>query len=94
MNQYFADHPEMIMGKMEMVSGQFGMEATCIPDTTIPLSKQLENWKPLHQGEDGLGYTGVKAEALKGEPHKPALPSGGQYRKALPDADHSLKRKD
>ena len=42
MNQYFADHPEMIMGKMEMVSGQFGMEATCTPDTTISLSKQLE----------------------------------------------------
>ncbi len=42
MNQYFADHPEMIMGKMEMVSGQFGMEATCTPDTAIPLSKQLE----------------------------------------------------
>ena len=42
MNQYFADHPEMIMGRMEMVSGQFGMEATCTPDTAIPLSKQLE----------------------------------------------------
>ena len=42
MNQYFADHPEMIMGKMEMVSGQFGMEATCTPDTAIPLSEQLE----------------------------------------------------
>ena len=42
MNQYFAEHPEMIMGKMEMVSGQFGMEATCTPDTAIPLSKQLE----------------------------------------------------
>ncbi len=42
MNQYFADHPEMIMGKMEMLSGQFGMEATCTPDTAIPLSEQLE----------------------------------------------------
>ena len=42
MNQYFADHPEMIMGRMEMVNGQFGMEATCTPDTAIPLSKQLE----------------------------------------------------
>ena len=42
MNQYFADHPEMIMGKMQMVSGQFGMEATCTPDTAIPLSEQLE----------------------------------------------------
>ena len=52
-----------------------------------------ERTKPVHQGEDGFGYTVVKVEALKGEPHKPALPSGGQYRKALPDADHSLKRK-
>ncbi|MCI8409125.1 MAG: DUF3849 domain-containing protein [Lachnospiraceae bacterium] len=42
LNQYFAEHPEMIMGKMEMVSGAYGMEATCTPDTTIPLSKQLE----------------------------------------------------
>lgn len=41
MNQYFADHPEMILGKMEMVSGPFGMEATCTPDTENPLSEQL-----------------------------------------------------
>ena len=43
MNQYFADHPEMILGKMEMVSGPYGMEATCTPDTSIPLSEQLKN---------------------------------------------------
>ena len=42
MNQYFADHPEMVIGKMEMISGPYGMEATCTPDTTIPLSAQLE----------------------------------------------------
>ena len=42
LNQYFADHPEMIMGKMEMVSGPYGMEATCTPDNSIPLSEQLE----------------------------------------------------
>ena len=41
MNQYFADHPEMILGKMEMVSGPFGMEATCTPDTSTLLSEQL-----------------------------------------------------
>ena len=29
MNQYFADHPEMIMGEMVMRSGPFGPEATC-----------------------------------------------------------------
>ena len=42
MNQYFADHPEMVMGKMEMVSGAYGMESTCVPDTSRPLSEQLQ----------------------------------------------------
>ncbi|WP_278336285.1 DUF3849 domain-containing protein [Enterocloster clostridioformis] len=43
LNQYFAGHPEMILGKMEMVSGPHGMETACLPDTSIPLSQQLEN---------------------------------------------------
>lgn len=43
LNQYFADHPEMILGKMEMVSGPFGMEATCSPNTSRSLSEQLRN---------------------------------------------------
>ena len=37
MNSYFAEHPEMIVGKMEMVSGPYGMESTCMPDTTRPI---------------------------------------------------------
>lgn len=43
MNQYFADHPEMILGKMEMVSGAHGMESACLPDTSLPLSAQLKH---------------------------------------------------
>ena len=43
MNQYFADHPEMVLGKMEMVSGAHGMESACLPDTSLPLSVQLKN---------------------------------------------------
>ena len=34
MNAYFADHPEMIVGHMEMVSGPFGMESACLPDAS------------------------------------------------------------
>ena len=30
MNSYFVQHPEMILGEMKMVSGRFGMEATCL----------------------------------------------------------------
>ncbi|MEZ3502048.1 MAG: helicase SNF2, partial [Lachnospiraceae bacterium] len=43
MNQYFADHPEMVLGRMEMVSGAHGMESACLPDTSLPLSAQLNN---------------------------------------------------
>lgn len=31
MNQYFIDNPEMILGEMQMVSGQFGPESACVP---------------------------------------------------------------
>ena len=42
MNSYFAEHPEMIVGKMEMVSGPYGMESTCMPDTTRPFAQKLQ----------------------------------------------------
>ena len=41
MNDYFVRHPEMIVGKMEMVSGPYGMESTCQPDVTRPFAEQL-----------------------------------------------------
>ena len=41
MNSYFAEHPEMIVGKMEMVSGPYGMESTCKPDMSRPFAEQL-----------------------------------------------------
>ena len=71
MNQYFADHPEMIMGKMEMVSGQFGMEATCTPDTAIPLSKQLE--KAISHIEGSIDE--VEFDELDDELAREAIPA-------------------
>ena len=40
MNSYFAEHPEMVLGKMEMVSTQYGMAPTCTP-YEIPLKDLL-----------------------------------------------------
>lgn len=40
-NQYFIEHPEMILGHMEMVSGPYGMESTCVADDSISLEEQL-----------------------------------------------------
>ena len=71
MNQYFADHPEMIMGKMEMVSGQFGMEAICTPDTSIPLSKQLE--KAISNIEGSIDE--VEFDELDDELAREAIPA-------------------
>ncbi len=31
MNQYFIDHPDMIMGQMQEISGPFGPELSCVP---------------------------------------------------------------
>lgn len=41
MNRYFAEHPEMIVGKMELVSGPYGMESQCLPDTSRSFETQL-----------------------------------------------------
>ena len=71
MNQYFADHPEMIMGRMEMVSGQFGMEATCTPDTAIPLSEQLE--KAISHIEGSIDE--VEFDKLDDELAREAIPA-------------------
>ncbi|HCD69667.1 MAG TPA: hypothetical protein DEQ68_03480 [Ruminococcaceae bacterium] len=41
-NQYFIDNPEMVLGKLELASGQFGQEVTCSPIESEKLSEQLD----------------------------------------------------
>ncbi len=41
-NQYFIDNPDMIMGEMKEVSGQFGPTLTCEPDESTDLAEQLD----------------------------------------------------
>ncbi|WP_026508078.1 DEAD/DEAH box helicase family protein [Butyrivibrio sp. MC2013] len=43
MNQYFADHPEMIVGRMAEVSGPHGMETACLLDESRPFEDQLRD---------------------------------------------------
>ena len=42
MNSYFAEHPEMILGDMKIVSGRFGEETTCIPYENADLESLLD----------------------------------------------------
>ena len=41
MNQYFIDHPEMVMGEMREVSGPYGPETACLPREGQNLGEQL-----------------------------------------------------
>lgn len=41
-NQYFVQHPEMILGEMKEVSGPYGMETTCAPMEGADLELQLQ----------------------------------------------------
>ncbi len=41
MNQYFIDHPEMVMGDMREVSGPYGPETACLPREGQDLGEQL-----------------------------------------------------
>ena len=41
MNQYFIDHPEMVMGDMREVSGPYGPEIACLPREGQDLGEQL-----------------------------------------------------
>ena len=42
MNNYFAEHPEMILGDMKIVSGRFGEETTCVPYENADLESLLD----------------------------------------------------
>ena len=42
MNQYFIDHPDMVLGKMEYTTGAYGQEVTCTPIEGEKLSEQLD----------------------------------------------------
>lgn len=54
-----------------MVSGQFGMEATCTSDTSIPLSKQLE--KAIFHIEGSIDE--VEFDELDDELTREAIPA-------------------
>ncbi len=50
-NKYFAAFPQMMLGKMEIVSGPFGSLATCAADSNISLSSALSSTLPYIRGK-------------------------------------------
>lgn len=50
MNAYFVQNQQQICGHMEMTSGQFHMESTCMPNRDTKLSEQIRNAMENIQG--------------------------------------------
>lgn len=50
-NSYFAEHPEMILGDMKIVSGRFGDETTCTPYENADLESLLDETVSNIHGE-------------------------------------------
>ena len=63
MNSYFVEHPEMVVGSMEMVSGPYGMESTCVPDDSLPFGEQLQKSLSFVKGS----YEEIELEELNEE---------------------------
>ena len=63
MNSYFVKHPEMVVGSMEMVSGPYGMESTCVPDDSLPFGEQLQKSLSFVKGS----YEEIELEELNEE---------------------------
>lgn len=51
LNEYFAEHPEQIVGSMQMVSSQFGEKSLCIADPSRPFKEQLSEALANIKGE-------------------------------------------
>ena len=84
MNSYFVEHPEMVVGSMEMVSGPYGMESTCVPDDSLPFEEQLQKSLSFIEGS----YEEIELEELNEELISeviPAVPEVKNFSYALID---------
>ena len=71
MNSYFVEHPEMVVGSMEMVSGPYGMESTCVPDDSLPFEEQLQKSLSFIEGS----YEEIELEELNEELTAEVIPA-------------------
>ena len=70
-NAYFAQHPEQIVGHMEMVTGPYGMESTCQADDSIPFDVGLERAISNIKGE----ISEVEISDLEEETYAEVIPA-------------------
>lgn len=86
MNQYFIEHPEMVVGKMELVSGPYGMEPTCKPVEGKSFEEQLKEAASHIRGEiESAGLDELEDDTEKAT--IPADPSVKNYSYTVIDGE-------
>ena len=83
MNKYFVDNPDMILGKMEMVSTAYGYDSTCKAEENTNLEEQLSYAITNIHGE--LQNNIIENEIEQEDTSIPAIPTVKNYSYAVVD---------
>lgn len=83
MNKYFVDNPEMILGKMEIVSTAYGYDSTCKAEEDTNLEEQLNYAITNIHGE--LQNNSIENEIEQEDTSIPAIPTVKNYSYAVID---------
>lgn len=83
MNKYFVDNPDMILGKMEMVSTAYGYDSTCKAEEDTNLEEQLKYAITNIHGE--LQNNIIENEIEQEDTSLPAIPTVKNYSYAVVD---------
>lgn len=83
MNKYFVDNPDMILGKIEMVSTAYGYDSTCKAEEDTNLEEQLNYAITNIHGE--LQNNSIENEIEQEDTSIPAIPTVKNYSYAIVD---------
>lgn len=83
MNKYFVDNPDMILGKMEMVSTAYGYDSTCKAEEDTNLEEQLNYAITNIHGE--LQNNSIENQIEQEDTSIPAIPTVKNYSYAIVD---------
>ena len=75
MNNYFLQHPEMILGTMQEVTTQFGKDTACVPDPNVEL-EDLLSAAVLHLGHENVfqSNTQIEDDVFQSNTQEPPAP--------------------
>ena len=75
LNNYFLQHPEMILGTMQEVTTQYGKDTACVPDPNVEL-EDLLSAAVLHLGHENvfLSNTLIEDDVFQSNTQEPPAP--------------------